>query len=99
MNAVPKPNIRAVIAHAQISILHVSKMAAGGASVSTSSRVTHLRDRHPNVYAEVHPNAAKKGAASNVATVASKQPTLQLSVERTPKYPTQCAMIIEIILQ
>ena len=56
--------------------------AKGG---NTTNLLTHLRECHPDVYADVQPKVAKGGAASTstVPTVASKQPTLQQSVERS----------------
>ena len=67
--------------------------AKGG---NTTNLLTHLRDRHPDVYADAQPKVAKKGAASTVPTIASKQPTLQQSVERTSKYPAQSAIAQEL---
>ena len=69
--------------------------AKGG---NTTNLLTHLRECHPDVYADVQPKVAKRGAASTstVPTVASKQPTLQQSVERTSKYPAQSAVAQEL---
>ena len=38
----------------------------------------------------------KKGAVNNVVTIASKQPSLQQSVERTSKYPIKSAVAQEL---
>ena len=55
---------------------------------NTTNLLAHLRDHHPDLYAEAHPRITKKGTVTSVATVGNKQPTLQQSTDRTSKHPT-----------
>ena len=87
---------RVVSSESQVPVCRLCGMSVPARGGNTTNLLTHLRDRHRDVYAEAAPKIAKKGASSNVATVTYKQSTLQQSVERTSKYPTQSAVAQEL---
>ena len=83
---------RVVSSKSQVPVYRLCGKSVPAKGGNTTNLLTHLRDSHPNVYAEAFPKIAEKGASSYVATVTYKQFTLQQSVERTSKYPMQSAV-------
>ena len=57
--------------------------AKGG---NTTNLLTHLRDRHPDLYAEASLKVAKKSATATSSANENRQPTLLQSIERSAKY-------------
>ena len=57
--------------HLPVCRLCVKSVPAKGGN--TTNLLTHLRDRHPDVYTDAQPKVVKKGAASTVYTYYSKQ--------------------------
>ena len=60
-----------------------SVLVKGG---NTTNLLTHLRDRHPDLYAEASPKVAKKSATAASSANENRQPTLLQSIERSAKY-------------
>ena len=48
--------------------------------------LTHLRDRHPDLYAEASPKVAKKSATAASSANENRQPTLLQSIKQSAKY-------------
>ena len=87
---------RVVSSESHVPVCRLCRKSVPAKGSNTTNPLTHLRYRHPDVYAEASPKIAKKDASSNVPTVTYKQSTLQQSVERTSKYPTQSAVAQEL---
>ena len=67
--------------------------AKGG---NTTNLLTHLRDRHPDLYAEASPKVAKKSATAASSANENRQPTLLQSIERSAKYGAHSSIAQEL---
>ena len=67
--------------------------AKGG---NTTNLLTHLRDRHHDLYAEASPKVAKKSATAASSANESRQPTLLQSIERSAKYGAHSSIAQEL---